>query len=168
LNALPDTLGKIEHAQLKDSGVELSQATKDNIQKLIAGFVCIKYGRRGNPHPRFVYYNQSEEAICWRVSTCLFILVPCFSFFLISNFALGSAQNPNKKEKDRKIPIKDLCAVVEGCQTSVFQRYRKKIPQIQSQCFSLISNKRTLDLQFPSAEKKAMWAQLFQGMFGLY
>ena len=49
-----------------DRVLELKKKEKAaQLEPLKKGFNCIKHGRSGNPHPRFVYLDESLKKIHW-------------------------------------------------------------------------------------------------------
>ena len=96
---------------------ELSTA----IGELHAGFTFIKYGRYGNPHSKLVNIDDFKEKIIWK--------------------------NPRKPMHSKYILIKDIVNIVEGREGKNFKKYPTAIPEKLAASFSIISNKRELDLE---------------------
>ena len=49
-------------------GIDIEGINKDfDIQNVQRGDMFIKYGRRGQPHPRFVYITSDEQYLIWCV-----------------------------------------------------------------------------------------------------
>eukprot|EP01080_Neovahlkampfia_damariscottae_P007364 gene7364-11686_t len=111
---------------------------EENVKKLKSGIIITKHGRKGSPHPRYMYMSKTGDKIMWR--------------------------NTTNKEKDKgELPLIDLYEFSDGCNTQVFKRVnKKKKDEIQSKCFSVIGKERSLDLEFPSVEKKQEWETVFK------
>lgn len=105
------------------------------IDMLKLGQKFIKYGRSGEPHERYVYLSQDEQTLFWKPLTCL-----CFN-------------------SDRSIKTKSLINVYIGTSNSViFNRYKIR-PEYELNCFSILSEKRTLDLRHEDSRIVKKWSQ---------
>ena len=106
------------------------------------GGIFVKYGRAGAPKKRLVLI--SDNCICWTESDRL-------------------AGKTSQKDRERKIHLDDVIALVIGTHgTPVFRRASSTIPpEAGNRCFSIITEKRSLDLQAPRAVNLKIWLQFF-------
>jgi len=103
------------------------------------GFKCIKHGRKGSPHERWVSINSTYDKIQWK-----------------------PVQNDNGKSSKKSIePLETFVKMEKGCTTKPFKR-AKKIKQ--ENCLSLIGEERTLDLEFTTEEDRNYWYDVFQAL----
>lgn len=104
---------------------------------MIEPFQCMKHGRQGNPHLRQFFLSKNADKISWR--------------------------NPTKKVNEGEINVADLKHFLPGCETPVFKRQAKKfLEENKDKCFSVVTDQRSLDLEFPTVEKKLEWEKTFQ------
>lgn len=97
----------------------------------------MKHGRQGNPHLRQFFLSKNCDKISWR--------------------------NPAKKVNEGEINVADLKEFKLGCDTPVFKRQSKKfLEESKDKCFSVLTHERSLDLEFPSEQKKLEVEKTFQ------
>eukprot|EP00943_MAST-04B_sp_MAST-4B-sp1_P006339 g6339.t1 len=85
----------------------------------------------GGINPRLIFLSEKMDAICW--------------------------SSPAKRGQVKgSIMIKDITAVTKGCETQAFIKARVPMNRV-NQCFSIISNTRTLDLETPSPQIRNQW-----------
>jgi hypothetical protein len=105
------------------------------IDMLKLGQKFLKYGRSGEPHERYIYLSQDEQTLFWKPLTC-----SCFN-------------------SDRSIKTKSLINVYIGTSNSIiFNRYKIR-PEYELNCFSILSEKRTLDLRHEDSKIVKKWSQ---------
>ncbi|KAF0690420.1 Aste57867_18152 [Aphanomyces stellatus] len=106
-----------------------SDAIKRRMELLKQGSIFIKHGRKGNPHPRFVWCSTDLQYLCYR--------------------AVGGGSSPTAPIE---IPTSSIQSLVLGQTTKVFQR--KGDPARAAYSFSLVydDGKRTLDLEVDEGE----------------
>lgn len=92
----------------------------DNV-RIIAGFTVKKFGREGRPHQRKMWVTQSLTHLAWA-----------------SSLLEGS---------HRGIELKHVTEVTSGQLTPTIARYTSDKNKVRTQCFSLVTQARTLDLQ---------------------
>ncbi|KAL9648417.1 hypothetical protein ABK040_014038 [Willaertia magna] len=112
------------------------------LKKLKTGFKCIKHGRKGSPHERWVSLNATYDKIIWKpVQT-------------------GNEKN-SKDSKKSSEELATFTTIQKGTETKVFKRNKK----IKAECcFSLIGDDRTLDLEFSNEEERNFWFDIFQSL----
>ena len=92
----------------------------DNV-RIIAGFTVKKFGREGRPHQRKMWVTQSLTHLAWA-----------------SSLLEGS---------HRGIELRHVTEVTSGQLTPTIARYTSDKNKVRTQCFSLVTQARTLDLQ---------------------
>jgi hypothetical protein len=104
---------------------------------LIKGANFFKYGRRGKPHQRIVWISEKEDTLFW--------------------------SDPSKKNKNpRFMPFSEITDVLTG-HNSTKVLMKNKVPQeFDNVVFSIISNRRTLDLRAPDADTRFRWEKYFK------
>eukprot|EP01119_Soliformovum_irregulare_P010213 TRINITY_DN2501_c0_g1_i4.p1 TRINITY_DN2501_c0_g1~~TRINITY_DN2501_c0_g1_i4.p1 ORF type:complete len:354 (-),score=107.89 TRINITY_DN2501_c0_g1_i4:29-1090(-) len=105
-------------------------AVPSNGKMAIEEVEMLKYGRWGKPHKRIVWISTDQHSICWKESG---------------------------KEKFDSISLKEMSDVVDGCQTKVFKRFKNICREKSGVCLSIVTPKRTLDLELNSPEQKEDW-----------
>ena len=93
---------------------------------LIDGFVFKKYGRMGKPHFRCVWLNGNK--ISWKN---------------IENNSIGGS-----------IPLAEIKEIMEGRNSSQFKRFPKAGKVQEASSFTIVGDKRTLDLEANEPKKK--------------
>lgn len=91
----------------------------DNV-RIIAGFTIKKYGREGRPHQRKMWVTQSLTHLAWASSLL---------------------------EGHRGIELKQVTDVTSGQMTPTITRNTSDRNKVKAQCFSLVTQSRTLDMQ---------------------
>ena len=100
-------------------------------EMLLTGVLCLKHGRRGKPHPRHVRCDVSLRQLEWGAS------------------ALEKA--------DKALEITDILSVEPGLVTEVAHK-AAKAGRTPDGCFlSIITPRRTLDLEFRCTEVRDAW-----------
>jgi hypothetical protein len=105
---------------------------EDLINMLKAGQTFLKYGKKGEPHLRFVYLSKNEESLNWKPLTC------CFN-------------------SDRSLKTKSLINVYIGTSNSDVFSKNKVPPEFELNCFSILGEKRTLDLKHEDIKVTREW-----------
>ncbi|KAF0975939.1 hypothetical protein FDP41_005266 [Naegleria fowleri] len=111
------------------------------LKKLKTGFKCIKHGRQGSPHERWVSISSNFDKIIWK-----------------------PIQNDNKSNKKSNESISIFTKIEKGCNTKPFKRSKKVKEEL---CFSLIGEERTLDFEFQTTEERDYWFETFQAVLAL-
>lgn len=112
-------------------------------------FIAVKYGRRGRPHCRQVWITK--DAICWKVKKN--------SSWILNLKGI-------KEKSPRSIPLKEVTEVQKGSETRVFSRH-KNIQEKEDLLLSLITKKRTLDLEFVQSKDRDRWFSILQSLMSL-
>ena len=117
-------LKKQKSAIAREIKIEYSEA----IEYLSNGTTFLKYGRKGKPKIRHIFYH--EKCICWREPNKMDI--------------------PDvKKGHKRHLKLAEIQEVREGRTGKIFDRFKlKEAEKFKEQfSFSIVSTKRTLDLE---------------------
>lgn len=122
--------------------VEALASISEATQAVVTGASFLKWGRNGKAKPRFVFFDESLDAIVWKCS-----------------------------EKD-KLPIgaiplgkvQDICA---GVQTPVLHKVRGTTFR-PDKVFSIVAAERTLDLQADSAVQRDIWVAGMKARYKMY
>ena len=114
----------------------------------------VKYGRRGEPHPRFVYISAKEEYLVW-----------CIKDFSEKNNETRRSNTFTEKEKNevakhrhgsttigketntRRIALKDIIDVKVGYNATEVLKRHSLPKELDSLCLSIVTPTRTLDLK---------------------
>lgn len=131
--------------------------TKDHdIQMVQRGQMFVKYGRRGQPHSRFVYISGDERQLVW----CKKALTVVTSADPSGKPSAG-ATTPGKESKIRRVPLDDIIDIKVGISaTNVLQRH--SLPkELDNLCMSVITRSRTLDLKANDFQTRNKWVQYF-------
>jgi len=121
---------------------------------LCKGGIFLKHGRRGYPHRRFVWCDQSLTRVFW----CPFDKRP-------------TADSPKTVSQARSMLVQDIQEVLQGHKTDVFTKPKQSSwPLSRSQpqggqhniCFSLVAGNRTLDLEADSPGAAQRWVNAFK------
>ena len=107
----------------------------------IIGFKCIKHGRQGSPHERWVSISPSFDKIIWK--------------------PLQSGDKGATKKSTESLST--FSKVEKGCTTKPFKRSKKVKEEY---CFSLVGEERTLDFEFSTTEDRDYWADVFHAIIG--
>lgn len=102
---------------------------------LTDGAVFRKYGRYGLPHNRLVFYNPDTRMLVW------------------------CAPGARNGEKEGML-VRDILEVVEGPESPIFKKNAGWWKRTDC-CFSVITDKRSLDLEAGSPEEKEEWVKAF-------
>ena len=124
----------------------------------------IKYGRRGQPHARFVYISSDEKYLVWCVKTLTVITGPANQPAAQSSANKSSivgSTTPGKEKKVRMIPLDDIIDIKVGINaTNVLLRHG--LPkELDNVCMSVVTNNRTLDLKANEFQTRNKWVQYF-------
>lgn len=113
----------------------------ERVDKLIEGLILVKHGKRGSPHPRFVFVSKRLDRVSWRA--------------------------PDGKEADTKhILLADVTDVLEG-EKSQGASFKKLKPAGRVyKCLSLVSAQRSLDLECVSEKQRDELVQAFRVLTG--
>ena len=147
--------------------IDIDQCKKDqDIQMVQRGETFVKYGKRGEPHARFVFISSDEDYLVWCVKDFSDIQpVETKSFSekeknACANHKHGSTTH-GKESKVRKIALKDIIDIKVGNNaTDVLKKHN--IPkEFDTQCLSIVTEKRTLDLKANDFQTRNKWVQYF-------
>jgi len=113
---------------------DIAEVSKEEfLWSMKSGFEFLKHGRRGKPHKRLVWFELELGAICW--TDC-----------------------GKKKIKPRRMmKLHEIVDIVGGTVTPVFLR-RSPDPSV---CFSIVGQKRTLDLECNNEQVRDFWMSRF-------
>lgn len=109
---------------------------------LLKGDIFLKHGRQGQPHRRYIWCDEKFDEIFWR--------------------ALSGGKSRHKK-KNSSILIKNIIRIDIGKKSQVFNR-RKANDANESLCFSLVTKRRTLDLEADCQESRNVWINAFTAL----
>ena len=103
----------------------------------------IKYGRRGQPHVRFVYVSADEKHLVWCIKTLQVIT----SAYEVKTGKNQGSTTPGKETAIRRVLIDDITDIKVGISaTNVLKRHN--LPkELDNVCMSIITANRTLDLK---------------------
>ena len=123
----------------------------------------IKYGRRGQPHARFVYISNDEKNLVWCVKALTVVTgpgQPSQSDKVKKQAAVG-ATTPGKESLVRIIPIEEIVDIKVGISaTNVLKRHN--LPkELDNVCMSIVTTSRTLDLKANDFQTRNKWVQYF-------
>lgn len=117
---------------------------EDDVKMLKEGEFFTKYGNKGDPHKRKVFLSDDSKYICWNNPTC--------SYF----------------SSVKKIPILELKNCYFGIQQSdIFGKY-KIGKEFESNCFSIVSSKRTIDLRHDSELIVKSWFKAIKNLISYH
>ena len=127
----------------------------------------IKYGRRGQPHARFVYISNDEKYLVWCVKTLTVITGPPNqpaaqqSSTAAAKQSIVGSTTPGKEKKVRMIPLDEIIDIKVGIgATNVLLRHG--LPkELDNVCMSVVTNSRTLDLKANDFQTRNKWVQYF-------
>jgi hypothetical protein len=117
--------------------------TRNVVLGLLRGTIFNKHGRQGQPHPRLLWLDvtQNELGLRW-----------------------GKPSNGiDHHEASHWLSLGDVLSVVRGRNTPVLKRSAKA--SAENRCWSLIAGTRTLDFESPNQDVAEMWAN---GLFRLF
>ncbi|KAE8993146.1 hypothetical protein PR003_g20965 [Phytophthora rubi] len=101
---------------------------------LLDGFEAVKHGRRGRPHPRFIFTDLDFKRVFWQK-------------------AMGAADRVGKGKHARleqSVLLGDVIQVARGMKTAVLKRSGNVA---RYECYvSLVTPTRSLDLELPNAQ----------------
>ena len=112
-------------------------ATEAMVEMLRKGDKFLKFGRKGNPHDRYVFL--SGPRLFW-----------------------GGV--PNKKTQKKSMVVSMIQDIVKGKETDVFTRRTQYESVPANLCFSIIGADRTLDLRAASEEHRDEWADALKAL----
>ncbi len=112
----------------KSIAAEEEQRIPRAIKILKNGFLFLKYGKYGNPHERLVYLSDDEKTLEWK--------------------------DANQKKSTGSIALDSISNIVEGRAQGHFHRFKVKDMNQDKLSFSIISSRRTLDLEASIKENK--------------
>ena len=112
----------------KKSIAEEEQKFPRAVKVLKNGFLFLKYGKYGHPHERLVYLSDDEKMIEWK--------------------------DANQKKCTGSIPLDSIQDIAEGRSQGHFHRFKVKDMNQDKLSFSIISSRRTLDLEASIKENK--------------
>jgi len=119
---------------------DVAEVSKEEfLWSMKSGFEFVKYGRRGKPHKRFVWFDVDKSSICWQ--------------------KCGKKKSGHSKRKT--IKLHEIVDIVGGATTSVFARYKAVSKTKQNMCFSIVAQKRTLDLECATEHVRDFWMSRF-------
>lgn len=106
------------------------------LRMLKHGEIFIKYGNFGDPHPRIVKLSEDEKRLIWHsTGSCTFF------------------------KKNKFVEISDIKDVYIGASASkIFEKYNIP-PDFDSNCFSIMAGKRSLDLRKDDENICKKWYQ---------
>jgi len=102
---------------------------------LTTGIICLKYGRWGNPHRKHIFVSEDLQIILWK--------------------------DP-ETEKAESILVQDIKEISVGATTPVFSRYKRDVERKLDRCFSVITEKRSLDLEVEDSKIRNQWIELLE------
>ena len=114
-------------------------ARKHQIQNLLKdGAIFLKYGKWGKPHQRFVRVSKDLKLIEWHAI--------------------------NKKKVTGYMSVESVTQVIPGRKTKTFSKFPNELKELSS--FSIISKKRTLDLEVGENNpiERSVWLEAFQAL----
>eukprot|EP00033_Pygsuia_biforma_P005807 GCRY01006429.1.p1 GENE.GCRY01006429.1~~GCRY01006429.1.p1 ORF type:complete len:282 (-),score=44.33 GCRY01006429.1:739-1500(-) len=114
---------------------------KEHIPRLLEGKIFRKYGRKGTPHLRFIYLDQSITSVCWRPI------------------------DATPEERTNSLPLADIINFIAGRAGKNFNTLGSKLGRTagmggldpSTASFSIISRTRTLDLEADSPRERDKW-----------
>jgi hypothetical protein len=99
---------------------------------VVAGHIFIKYGRRGKPHPRRVWLSEDLRVLCYQDAM-------------------------KKKARITQLPLEEITDVAVGHDTTEVLK-KEHLPDVRDTlCFSIITPKRTLDLEGDVPKDVNLW-----------
>ena len=101
-------------------------------------FVGFRYDRYAKPARRLFQVNAEQTCIGW---------------------SKDEKKTSINFTTDSSIDFKDVTAVVTGKQTSTLKKHKKAI---DAMCFSIISPKKSLNLEASSEQEVKLWLDLFK------
>jgi len=102
----------------------------DEFQELLRkGAIFLKYGRFGKPHPRWVRMSPDLRKLVW------------------SELGTSKMAVEVRVTTERSVSVKTISNIVLGQSTKVFRRFSESRAKRAHCCFSLITAKRTIDLE---------------------
>lgn len=110
----------------------------------LSGAEFQKWGRNGKCKKRWVYYDESLEAIVWKNA---------------ASDALDKALGA--------IPLSEIQDVCVGICTPVLKHVRSN-KLVMERILSIVANDRTLDLQAPTIEQKQAWVTALKAVYRQY
>ena len=132
------------------------------------GETFLKYGRWGQPHPRYVYISSDRKYLVWCVKELTHDLLSFKSNLenvQINNnnqtaTSSGSTQK-GKETKVRRIRLDSIIDIRTGRdKTEVLKQY--DLPkEYDSLCLSIVTRNRTLDLKSNDPITRNKWSQFF-------
>lgn len=108
-------------------------------EMLLDGFEALKHGRRGSPHMRMVFTDMEFKRIFWQKPS--------------------AKDKPKRAKLDQSIVLSDVLQVVRGMKTDVLKRSGDVAKY--ERYLSLVTDDRTLDLEFPTDAKCEFFVQGF-------
>lgn len=123
----------------------------------------IKYGRRGQPHARFIYISSDEQHLVWCVKALTVVTgpdQPPADGNGKKQVAIG-ATTPGKESQVRRIPLEEIVDIKVGISaTNVLKRHG--LPkELDNVCLSIVTTSRTLDLKANDFQTRNKWVQYF-------
>lgn len=109
-----------------------------NTRDVITGELFKKYGRRGKPHARYVWISEREDFFYWK--------------------------NPDKPSNVKSIRFYEVKDILVGYNSTAVLRQHKVSPDLDNRIFSIITNRRTLDLEAKDPEIRSRWEEYFRFM----
>jgi hypothetical protein len=109
----------------------------------VEGQMFYKYGRKGKPHDRLVYFDEKHENLLW----CQY--------------------ENQKKSKVRKIATADIHEVKIGVDSSQVLFSNRVDDYLDNRVFSIHSTKRTLDLMAPEEAVRNRWVKYLNNIINL-
>eukprot|EP01116_Phalansterium_solitarium_P006690 TRINITY_DN19039_c0_g1_i1.p1 TRINITY_DN19039_c0_g1~~TRINITY_DN19039_c0_g1_i1.p1 ORF type:complete len:506 (-),score=120.51 TRINITY_DN19039_c0_g1_i1:61-1578(-) len=109
-----------------------------DLRVTMSGCTFLKFGRRGRPHRRHVWFDSLSGRICWK--------------------------EPGRSEKERSIEISTIQSVEKGCDTQVFRRFTSVVRREAHLCLSIVCSERTLDLKMENMMQRDLWYNFFRSL----
>lgn len=114
-------------------------------QRLVLPSVFLKHVAKSRPHKRFVLVTEDFRELHWAATP--------------SKLSKGGSKSRQSKSGSKYLKVKRLKRVVVGRRTECFRTSLQK--GHDDLCFSLVFERRTLDLQCSSKEDRDRWVSSF-------
>jgi len=134
---------------LNDPRMQLMLQSRLSFKRLLQeGAVFTKFGSHGWPHKRFVWLTAEVDAVRWSSG-----VGPSAVSLKQSQLLAG----------DHCLRTQQLLEVYSEPSTVVMQKNKGYIRD-RAKCFSIVTEKRTLDLEADSEERKNQWVLAIQAL----
>lgn len=126
-------------------------------EMLLAGFEVRKHSRRGKSKPLWIWCNENFDELLWNSNKGKHLTLTHKSF--------QTSPSLNKTTNIYHFNLKSVTVVVAG--NGSFKQKRRSVKENQDRCLSLVSKKRSLDLECPSHEMREAMIMGFNDLLGI-